>query len=1090
MAEERLGASFSIDVTQLKAGLNTANRLIRESQTQFQKAAAGLQDWTKNENALNAKITSLNRIIPVQEEKVRALKEQYEKLSKDGMKETEDRAIQLRTQINREEAALESNRAELKRQEEALEEVKKASDDAGDSIEETGDKANDTSGKFTVMKGALASLVADGFRMAIDAAKQFATELVNVGITFDDSMAKVAAVSGATGTELEQLRAKAKELGESTKFTASESAEAFNYMAMAGWKTEDMLNGIEGILNLAAASGADLATTSDIVTDALTAMGYEAKDAGRLADVMAAASSNANTNVEMMGLTFQYAAPLVGALGYSMEDTAKAIGLMANSGVKGEKAGTALRSIFTRLANPPKDCAESLKELGVSLTDSSGKMKSFDTVMQDLRKAFVNLDEVEKATHASNIAGQEALSGMLAIVNAAPEDYAKLTAAINDSEGAAQNMADTMLDTLGGDMTVLNSQLEGVRLTIYEQLSPTLRDLVSDAQKWLSSVDWKSFGKKASDALKSIIDYGKKLGKSILPVLKTALNLVGKALKFVIDNFKVLAPTVLLAVGAFKAFKAVLAVTTAIQAAKTAVAGLTAGVGLATKAQYAWNAAMSANPIGAVITAVALLASGVAFLATALSDAEEETDFLSESQREAVEAAKESAEAYRDNKTAAEEMAAANAANVDYVANNLLPQLENLVGANGDVLEGEEARANFILGELNKALGTEYNDLSEIVDANGKIKQSIYDVINAKKAQIYLESYEETYKEAIQKTAEAEKRRATEAQGVAIAKEEVVKAETALAEAIEKTDEAARSSNEYALNQAIFEEEQARNALNQKKEALAKQEKAYKDAATAAQEFYNDIDTYESASKAMTEGNTQAVIDLLGNFGNGFKTAASTMREGAEEQKKILGQQVIDTEVNLQIMEDDYAKYSEGMTDEEKKQAQARIENARKQASDAKAEFYKVGGAITTGMAEGVQGQDWVLNKAMQVTIAKAVKAAKEAAEIKSPSRLFRNKIGKMLGLGVALGVEDTTKNVVNTVKGQVKAIRAAYDLDGFAPAVSAGLNVSGGGNVNNSKTVTVNQYNTYSQAHSRYELYKSKQQTAAAVRLALAGGV
>ena len=240
---------------------------------------------------------------------------------------------------------------------------------------------------------------------------------VAVTAKFDAGMSKVQAISGATSKEMEQLRAKAKEMGAQTKFSATESAEAFNYMAMAGWKTNDMLDGIEGIMNLAAASGEDLATTSDIVTDALTAFGLSAKDSTHFADVLAAASSNANTNVSMMGETFKYVAPVAGALGFSVEDVSTAIGLMANSGIKGSQAGTALRNILTRMVKPTGESAKVMKQLGISVTDSSGKMKDFDTIMGDLRKGFAGLSEAEKAQAASALAGQEGMSGLLAIIN-------------------------------------------------------------------------------------------------------------------------------------------------------------------------------------------------------------------------------------------------------------------------------------------------------------------------------------------------------------------------------------------------------------------------------------------------------------------------------------------------------------------------------------------------------------------------------------------------------------------------------------------------------------------------------------------------
>lgn len=1088
---ETFGASFTIDVTQLKAGLNTANKLIKESQTNFQKAAAGLDNWSKSQTGIEAKIKSLNQIIPLQEKKVDALKKSYQKLVDDGLVETSDRAIELRTQINREEAALESNRTELRKQTAALEELEKSSDDAGDSIEETGDEAKDTSGKFTVLKGALANLVAEGFRMAINAAKDFTKELVNVGMTFDDSMAQVAAVSGATESDLEKLRDKAKEMGSATKFTASEAADAFNYMAMAGWKTEEMLGGIDGILNLAAASGADLATTSDIVTDALTAMGYSAKDAGRLADVMAAASSNANTNVEMMGATFQYAAPIVGALGYSMEDTAVAIGLMANAGIKGDKAGTALRSVLTRLSAPPAECATAMEELGLSITDTGGQMKSLDTIIQEMRQAFNGLNETEQTAYAKHIAGAEAMSGLLAIVNAAPADFAKLTKAVEDSEGAAKKMADTMIDTLGGDMTILNSQLDGVRLTIYEHLSPTLRNLVIDAQKWLSSVDWAGFGKKAGDALKTIIEYAKRFAKNVLPTVKAALKVVGGALKFVIDNFNWLSKTVLIAVTAFKAFKAVMAVTTAITAAKTAIAGLTAGVGLATKAQTAWNAAMAANPIGAVITAVALLAGGIAMLVNTQRKEIDVNDLLTESQKKAIDAIHESAEAYRDNMNAANEMAAANIANVEYVEKMLLPQLKNIVDANGKVKEGEEARAQFILNQLNDALGTEYDSLEKIVGANGEIEESIYKVIEAKKAQFLLEAYEDEYKNALKAVGEEETKRAEAAQRMAAAQADLNQAYAEYQTANEQYEANAVRYGAIigdVIELITDEREEAQTNWEEKYKIFEAEKEAYETSKNTIQSYYDLINSYDTASQAIIEGNTQKTIDTLGKYTTGFKTRASVAQESAEEQQRILGQQVVDTEINLRLMEDEYARASENMTAEEKTQAEARLNNAREQAEAAKAEFYAVGGNIVKGMASGVDGSSWVLDDAMTSLIDDAVNAAKKAADSHSPSRRFRKEIGRMLGLGVALGIKDTTKNIVKSVKNQVNAIHSAYDLEGFAPSVKAGLNAeSGGGNVNNSKTVTVNQYNTYSQAHSRYELYKSKQQTAAAVRLALA---
>ena len=311
---------------------------------------------------------------------------------------------------------------------------------------------------------------------------------IKVGSDFEAAMSKVQAISGATSEDLAALEEKAKEMGATTKFSASESAEALQYMAMAGWKTGDMLNGLEGIMNLAAASGEDLATTSDIVTDALTAFGLSAEDSTHFADILAQASSNANTNVGMMGETFKYVAPVAGALGFTAEDTALAIGLMANSGIKASQAGTSLRSIMSRMAKPTKETQKAMDKLGVSLTDSEGNMKSLNEIMGDLREGFAGLTEAEQAEMAAALGGQEAMSGLLAIVNASDDDFSKLEDAIYSCDGAAKQMADTMNDNLQGQITILKSGLEGLGISLYEYLEEPMKDIVKEAQNMVQQL--------------------------------------------------------------------------------------------------------------------------------------------------------------------------------------------------------------------------------------------------------------------------------------------------------------------------------------------------------------------------------------------------------------------------------------------------------------------------------------------------------------------------------------------------------------------------------------------------------------------------
>lgn len=351
---------------------------------------------------------------------------------------------------------------------------------------------------------------------------------LKTGMDFDAAMSQVSAVSGASGENFDALRAKAREMGASTKFSATESAEAMNYMAMAGWKTKDMLGGIEGVMNLAAASGEDLATTSDIVTDAMTAFGLsadgttkvikngvskEVANATHFADVLAAASSNANTNVAMMGETFKYAAPVAGALGYSLEDTAANIGLMANAGIKASQAGTAMRGWMTRMAKPTKESAKAMADLGLSITDSSGKMKPLRSITEDMRRSFKNLTEDQKAQYAAMLAGQEGMSGLLAVVDASEKDYKKLTGAIEGCDGAAVKMADTMQDNLAGQIQILKSNAQDLAISFSDILTPD----VKKAAKWSENL-LKSFNG-LSDGTKEVIVKASLLAAAAGPVL-------------------------------------------------------------------------------------------------------------------------------------------------------------------------------------------------------------------------------------------------------------------------------------------------------------------------------------------------------------------------------------------------------------------------------------------------------------------------------------------------------------------------------------------------------------------------------------------
>ena len=354
---------------------------------------------------------------------------------------------------------------------------------------------------------------------------------VKTAADFDSAMSQVAAVSGATGKDFDALRNKAREMGAKTKFSATEAAEAMNYMAMAGWKTEDMLDGIEGVMNLAAASGEDLAATSDIVTDALTAFGLSAKDSGHFADILAAASSNANTNVSMMGETFKYCAPIAGALGFSAEDTAEAIGLMANAGIKSSQAGTALRTIMNNLAGDVKISGKAIGDVTIATTNADSSMRDLSDILADCRSAFGNLTESEKAQAAESLVGKNAMSGFLALMNAGEDDIAKLSSAIDNCDGSAEKMAMTMQDNLAGQLTILKSQLQELAISFGDILMPAIRSIVSKLQGFVDKLNGMDEGTKRTIVTIALLVAS--IGP-LLVIIGTAISKIGVAMQGVV----------------------------------------------------------------------------------------------------------------------------------------------------------------------------------------------------------------------------------------------------------------------------------------------------------------------------------------------------------------------------------------------------------------------------------------------------------------------------------------------------------------------------------------------------------------------------
>ena len=558
MASRIQGITVEIggDTTKLTTALKGVNSEIRNTQSQLKDVEKLLKLDPGNTELLSQKQRLLNEEVRQTKEKLEELKrasEQANATLEQGTI-TQPQYDALQREIIETEQALERLEKQAGESSVALQKIA----DAGTGLQKVGDKVSDVGTKLLPVTGAVTAL---------------GTAAVKTAADFDSAMSQVAAVSGATGEDLEALREKAREMGAKTKFSASEAAEAMNYMAMAGWKTGDMLEGIEGIMNLAAASGEELATTSDIVTDALTAFGLSASDSGHFADILAAASSNANTNVSMMGETFKYCAPIAGALGFSAEDTAEAIGLMANAGIKSSQAGTSLRTIMNNLAGEVKICGDNIGEVTIATTNADGSMRELSDILADCRVAFSGLSESEAAAAAESLVGKNAMSGFLALMQAAPADIEKLSTAIDNCDGTSEQMANTMQDNLAGQLTILKSQLEELAISFGELLMPAIREIVGWIQGFVDKLNGMDEGTR-----KVILTVA-----AFVAALGPVLIVVGKIISSVGTIM-----TVLPKIGPL------------ITTVKTAFAAL--------------NATMLANPIMLIIAAIAALVAAFIYL--------------------------------------------------------------------------------------------------------------------------------------------------------------------------------------------------------------------------------------------------------------------------------------------------------------------------------------------------------------------------------------------------------------------------------------------------------------------------------------------
>lgn len=722
---------------------------------------------------------------------------------------------------------------------------------------------------------------------------------------FDAGMSEVKAISGATGTEFKQLETKAIQMGAKTKYSATEAASAFKYMAMAGWDTNDMLSGISGVMNLAAASGEDLATTSDIVTDALTAFGLSAKDSSHFADILAQASSRSNTNVGLMGETFKYVAPVAGALGYSAEDCAVAIGLMANSGIKASQAGTALRSLFTRLAKPTDTVAAAMEKYNITLTDANGNMKPLSTLMSEMRDRFSGLSEAQKANLAATLAGQEGMSGLLAIVNSSDDDFKNLTDSINNADGASERMAKTMQDNLKGSFTIFKSTVESAAISIGKKLTPEVRKFVDTGTNLV-----KKFNDMSDAEKTNVVNIGKMA--TVIPLatlaggklLGSMLNL-GKG----IVKFNGEMSLLVQAIGLYRQgeIKAALATGEWFSSLSSLGTGIMSFV---------------TNPVGAAVIGVAALTVALIANTREMENYKKAGSKMSEEEQMLIDRTKELKQAYvESNKSKLDAIKSAN--DESTAQQTLWEKLQGTVDANGRVLAGKEAYAQFIAGELSDSLGKEISIVDGQVQEYDKLKNTIQQVIEKKRAEAVQSAMQEQYGEALKKQSEATLLYNENLGKVMATKQKLKKAEAEATKALDDytshLELGTGKANPYY--NAMLQAQGKVEGLNEK---VKQQTKAIDDSREAMEGYNQTVANYEGLSSALIEGDAQKISDALLKMQYSFQTANTATRASLEEQAQTLNEK-------YEQMKQALADGATGVTEESVAQIKALSDQANKE---------------------------------------------------------------------------------------------------------------------------------------------------------------
>ncbi len=828
---KRVGLVFKEEgAVDFRKTLQEVNIEMNKNYNQFKLTQSQWDKSTKSTEKLKAQQEYLGNTIEIQGDKVKVLRRQLEELEN-----AENKDI---TAIKKKQNELTNAEIKLKNYENQLKDVTSQLNNSGKAWEENGKKLE----KFgTNIQNAGKKML--GVTTGITA---LGTGAIATAANFEDAMRQVAATMGITADEIENgsesykiLEDAAKQCGENTKYSASEAAEALNYLALAGYDAKKSAEVLPKILNLATAGNLDLATASDMVTDAMAALGMETKDLDKYIDEMAKTSQKSNTSVGQLGEATLTCAGTVKLANMSLETMNAELGILANNGIKGAEGGTHLRNIILSLTSPTDVAAKALKNLGIKVTDSSGNIRDMNDIMADFNKKLAGMSDEKKTNIISQIFNKTDISAVNALIKGSGEEFANLKKEISNSNGAAQDMADTMNSSLKGQLTLVKSQLEAIAIKLGNKLMPYVKDCV----KKISDLATK-FSNLNDEQTKTVLKIA-----GIVAAAGPLLTIVGKITSLLGSGIKTIG-VVNQAVGVMRG---------TITTTSTAVNGLV-------------TVFKTINPI------TLIAATGITALSAAAYKYAENQNAAKKEAEEFTQKVTDSKQALDDYNKSIDDSINAEIGHIEYVS-KLKDELIQLVDENGKVKKGYEGRVSFILNEMNQALGTEYELNGDVIDSYKNLREEIDKTIEKKRAEVLLSAGEEKYKNAIK----------TQTKAV----EDLKQAHDDLGMSYEESKQKIENWK-TSMNNAVSEKDTEKvselsRQYKQELEALKERIKAYETAESTVKECNNNIKSYEDDYAKFAEGKYNEIGQtIIGSTKSWSESSLSEIRTSIENQKQEL----------------------------------------------------------------------------------------------------------------------------------------------------------------------------------------------------------